>query len=272
MGTAALKRGMIRSGLLGIKILGGLGIALGLWAALQPAHAIVAGQPGGPLVGSTLMVLSEGGGLCTGIVIAPDIILTAGHCAPRGKQLRIHYREAGGEPVLIEPKRITVHPEYRAAAIKERQRSIDLALIQSAQPLRGFAAATLSSSAPPAAGDSVIVSGHGIRIEGDARSTGLHYSAQLSVITPYGPSSILLWSADPKGAGRIAGAGACLGDSGGALSAPDGSVIAITSWATAGANAKCGLLTQGILVAPQRGWIDKVLGGWDRAPKWTGDP
>jgi S1-C subfamily serine protease len=254
------------------KILGILGVAFGVLAGATPASAIVAGQPGGPLTNASLMILSEGGGLCSGIVIATDTVLTAGHCAPRGKQLRIHYRDASGEPVLLEVKRIATHPQYRAGAIKERQRSIDLALIQSAQPLRGFASATLSATPAPSAGEPVFVSGFGIRTEGDSRSTGQHYSARLSVITPYGPSSILLWSADPKGLGRVAGAGACLGDSGGALSSPDGTVIAITSWATSGAQAKCGLLTQGILVAPQRRWIDQVLGTWDRSVSWLERP
>jgi hypothetical protein len=264
------------------KIFSILGGAISLMAATCPASAIVAGREGGPLAGSTLMVLSEGGGLCSGIVIAPDIILTAAHCAPGGRQLRIHYRDAGGEPMLIEPKQVVVHPAYRANAIKERQRSIDLALIRSAQPLRGFSSATLSSGPPPGEGETVVVSGHGIRTEGDARSTGLYYSADLSVIQPFGPSTILLWSADPKGLdnkglnrkdlGRVAGAGACLGDSGGTLTNTDGTVIAITSWATAGGKARCGLLTQGILVAPQRGWIDDTLRNWDRSATWRQRP
>jgi secreted trypsin-like serine protease len=236
-----------------------------------PARAIIKGQPGGPLVGSTLMVLREGGGLCSGVVIAPDIILTAGHCAAGSKQLRIHFREANNEPVLIEVRRIAVHPQYSANAIQQRERSIDLALIQSAQPLTGFSNATLGAGPAPAAGDAVTLSGHGARSEGDARSTGLHYSAVQSVVTPYGPGRILLWSADAKGLGRVPGSGACLGDSGGPMSHANGTIIAITSWSTGQGKARCGLMTQGILLGPQRGWIDKSLSAWGSSATWSAD-
>jgi len=31
----------------------------------------------------------------------------------------------------------------------------------------------------------------------------------------------------------------------------------------------CGGLTQGVLVGPQRGWIDRVLDGWNRTARWA---
>ena len=54
------------------------------------------------------------------------------------------------------------------------------------------------------------------------------------------------------------------GDSGGPIvSADDGKVLAITAWsAGAGHGSRCGALTQGALVAPQRAWIDAVLNRW----------
>jgi hypothetical protein len=30
-------------------------------------------------------------------------------------------------------------------------------------------------------------------------------------------------------------------------------------------------VTQGILVGPQRTWIDRILKGWNRAASWSGD-
>ena len=40
------------------------------------------------------------------------------------------------------------------------------------------------------------------------------------------------------------------GDSGGPIFAPDGSVVAIAAWTEGASGAKCGVLTQGVLVAP----------------------
>ena len=54
----------------------------------------------------------------------------------------------------------------------------------------------------------------------------------------------------------------CTGDSGGPIYAQSGTVAALSAWADGDARHFCGDLTQGVLVAPQRGWIDSVLRGW----------
>jgi len=47
-----------------------------------------------------------------------------------------------------------------------------------------------------------------------------------------------------------------------------GAVFAVTSW-TRGANgAACGDLSQGVLVGPQRTFIDATLGRWGRRAEW----
>ena len=59
-----------------------------------------------------------------------------------------------------------------------------------------------------------------------------------------------------------AGSGACSGDSGGPIFGADSSVVALTVWAEGAGKAGCGALTQGLLIAPQRGWIDGVMKSW----------
>ncbi len=48
------------------------------------------------------------------------------------------------------------------------------------------------------------------------------------------------------------------------------SVVAVSSWSTGPAKRNCGLLSQGILVAPQRGWIDATLAQWGETARWAG--
>jgi hypothetical protein len=230
-------------------------LAIGAPAA-GPAAAVVGGAEVPP--GSAVMVLSSNGSLCTGVVVAPDAVLTAGHCAAPGLEQRVHYRDAAGQPVLAELRARAVHPGYDAGAIAGRRRSIDLALVRTATPLPDrFQPATLSA-AMPRAGERLDLAGYGAAKAGDPRSTGTFRSVVLPVVEPHGPSRILVWL-------RAAGAraGACAGDSGGPIAA-DGAVVAVSAWI----GGACGGLTQGVLLGPQRDWIDRTLRGWGLAARW----
>jgi hypothetical protein len=164
------------------------------WAGAGPALAIIGGQPGGPLNSAAVMVLHDRGGICTGIVVAPDVVLTAAHCLPAGAKFRVHYREQG-EAVMLEPQAIVRHPQFRANAVQERTRSIDLALLRLAAPLPArFSVAALANAGTDGAGSAVTVAGFGLGREGDGTSTGTWRSARLTVVEPYGPSRILLWA------------------------------------------------------------------------------
>lgn len=228
-----------------------------------PALAIVGGhEENGPAARATLMVLSGRGGVCSAVVVAPDAVLTAAHCASGAADYRVHYKGEDGQPVLLEPGAIAVHPGYDRGAVAGRRRSIDLALVRLAAPLPArFTAAALTAE-PGQAGDALIVSGYGVARERDGRSTGTFRAADLTLVEPYGVSTILVWA---KGA---AGSGACEGDSGGPITTASGAVMAITSWASGAGKAACGSATQGVLVGPQRRWIDTVLSGWGRTAVW----
>ena len=238
--------------------------ALALSALAAPAHAIVGGrEDAGPLARSSVMVLSSNGGVCTAVGVARDVVLTAGHCAAGAGERRVHWRGDDGAPVLIAPAAKAVHPAYAADAAAARRRSVDLALIRLPEPLPArFETAALSEQAAPA-GSPVTFGGYGVARPGDGRSSGTFRTAWLEAIEPYGPSRILVWA---KGA---AGVGACQGDSGGPV-AQDGSgaVFAVAAWAAGVAGAGCGGISQGVLLGPQRAWIDRTLEAWGRSAAW----
>lgn len=246
------------------------GLAAGAAALLaSPAGAVVGGREGGPQANSTVMVLNARGGVCTGIVLSRRAILTAAHCADGRTDLRIHWRE-GGEPVLVEPAAVALHPEFNAKAVAARKRSIDLALVRLAAPLPArFSAASLVDGPLPRTGTAITLAGYGVSREGEARSTGTYRSAALATVEPYGPGRVLIWTADPAGGGKRAASGACQGDSGGPMLDHEGGIVAVTSWSTGPGGKQCGLLSQGVLVAPQRSWIDRTLSGWGETVDWT---
>ena len=251
-------------------LIGLAGLACGLSLGTVPAGAVIGGGDGGPASGSTLMVLNARGGVCTGIVLSARAILTAAHCAAGGTELRIHWKDGSGEPVLVTPAAVALHPEFKANAVAARQRSIDLALVRLAGPLPArFTPATLVDGALPRAGSPVTLAGYGVSREGEARTTGVYRSAALVAVEPYGPGRVLLWAADPAGAGKRPGPGACQGDSGGPMTGADGGIVAVTSWSTGPSGKSCGLLSQGVLVSPQRGWIDGTLSKWADGAAWT---
>jgi hypothetical protein len=210
------------------------------------------------------MVLSSNGGVCSAVVVALDVVLTAAHCVTGAAEHRVHFRDEAGEPVLIVPAAKAVHPGYDAKAIETRRRSIDLALVRIPENLPDrFSPATFTSGVPTK-GEAIRAGGYGLAREGDAKSTGTFRTASLKVIEPYGSSKILLWS---QGTGLV---GACEGDSGGPMTSSD-AIVAITTWAKGSGRSNCGRITQGILVGPQRAWIDQTLSGWNRSARWSGN-
>jgi hypothetical protein len=232
------------------------GLALLLFATQPPALAIIGGDPRSPLQSHLVMIVSDHGSLCSGVVIERRVILTAAHCVSGGGSYRLHWRDETNQPVLVEPAQIIRHPAFQADAAKTRQRSIDLAIVTSKQDLPAFLTpAPLSDGAtpPPAKNTALTLAGYGLRQERDPNSAGQFAHVTLPVIMPYGQGRILVWLGGKQ-------AGACAGDSGGGIFTASGALIALTVWSEGEGQNKCGAITQGLLIAPQRAFIDKELG------------
>ncbi len=228
---------------------------LGLVSRPLPAEAVVgASADGDAHAASIVMVLQRKGsaaGFCSGIVIGRASVLTAAHCVPQGADVRIHFRDAGGAPVLLPVTRVLRHPGYHADAIAKRVKSIDLAVITMSRPLPDrFSAATIGEAGAVAAGTPFKIVGFGVTRENDGKSSGQLREATLVARAPLSP--VLLWAEDP----RRQGLGACTGDSGGPVfPTDDGAVVALTLWASGTGAARCGAVTQALWLAPYRDWI-----------------
>jgi hypothetical protein len=235
----------------------------GLVTVAAVAAALAAGSAGAIVNGSAdpdgartaVMLVSPRGGICTGVVIAPAVILTAAHCAAGGTATKVRFGGSDAGPVA----QAATHPGYVPDAIRKRVRSIDLALIRLARPLPDAARALPLAGSSPANGGTLVAGGYGLTDTGADGSEGSYRSTTMQINEPYGRSRILVWARPP--AGRRTGI--CQGDSGGPL-ASGGAVFAIATW-TVGA---CGGAAQGALVGAQKAWIDRILAGWGAKAAW----
>lgn len=227
-------------------------ILVGLWS---PASAVVgpSHEARDGIADNLVMVLQRSGpaaGFCTGVVVGPRAVVTAAHCVPAGADLRIHYKDAGGAPVLLPVAGVVRHPGYRAGAVARRERSVDLAVVTLPSPLpERFRPATLAAEGGARAGERFRIAGFGVAREGEGASSGLLREADLAAREPV--SAVLLWAEDPT----HRGAGACTGDSGGPMLDASGEVVALTIWSAGAGGHRCGALTQALWLAPFRDWI-----------------
>jgi secreted trypsin-like serine protease len=233
-----------------------------LAGAAMPVSALVGtSAPAPELAPYVVMVLKRSGaaaGFCSASVVAQNVVLTAAHCVAEPADTRVHFRDEKGEPVMVEVAAIVPHPGYRTDAARRREVSIDMALVRLAEPLPArFKPVALADAGKIEAGQMFRIAGFGVMQEGAASTGGALREARVAARLPL--SSILLWANDPQNKGT----GACTGDSGGPILALNEPIlIAVADWAEGAGGQKCGMLTQGALVAPQRGWIESVMAGW----------
>ncbi|MFO1114730.1 MAG: trypsin-like serine protease [Beijerinckiaceae bacterium] len=233
-----------------------LAIAALSLAASSGARAIVGpSSDGAAYAGQVLMVLAQApgsAGFCSGVVVAPNIVLTAAHCVAAPTATRVHFRDSSGAPVLLTVARVARHPEYRADAVAARAKSVDLALVETSEPLPSSFAAISLGEAPGTVGAVFKVAGFGMTRQGEASSSGHLRSALLTLREPL--SKVLLWL-------EGGGAGACTGDSGGPVFY-GGAIVGIVAYAQAAVGRGCGGLTQAVRVAPYADWIVQTIRGW----------
>jgi secreted trypsin-like serine protease len=224
----------------------------GIVLALAPAAAMVGGaSPAEQAIARHVVLIVGEHSLCTGVAIAPDLVLTAAHCVLTNGKYRLLSLD-GRRPAVRDVASVVPHPQFSPAADAP-----DLALVKlaAASAPKLVPAAFSDRRAPPSVGDRFIVAGFGVAVQGKRNSAGRLRAATL--VATQRPSAQQLSLVDPRKLGESAGLGVCNGDSGGPVfDERDRALVGIVSWSgRIDGEAVCGFVTGVIPLARYRYWI-----------------
>jgi secreted trypsin-like serine protease len=233
----------------------------------MPAHAIVGGgAPSAEGIGRAVVtIVGSRGNFCTGVLIAPKVVLTAAHCVQPGADYKIVEYGVDRQPKLQDAKTVAVHPAFKMEAMLAHRATADVALLQLAAPVAGKTPSVLGMpTIPIIVGSRFTIAGIGVTVRGDGKSGGTIRVAGLVATSKPGTLQIRL--VDPIGQGTRDGLGACTGDSGAPAfeDKPSGPVIiGVVSWST-GPNgaAGCGGITGVTPLTLYRDWILQTARQW----------
>jgi len=241
--------------------------AIAALLAASPAFAIVGGAPPstGGIARSIVTIVGSRGTFCSGTLIAPRLVLTAGHCVQAGTEYRIVEYDAAHKPQLKTVRRALAHPSFNIQAILAHRASADVALLELDAPTWEAVPAVLGAPQLPLnPGNAFTIAGIGVTIRGDGRSGGVVRTAPL--VATGKPGTLQIRLVDPATQGSKAGLGACTGDSGGPLFEQQSAgpvIVGVISWSTgANGNAGCGGLTGTTPLTLYRDWIVQTARQW----------
>jgi secreted trypsin-like serine protease len=220
----------------------------------SPALAMTGNAPSAAGPRHEVLIVGSHGTSCTGTAIAPDLVLTAGHCIEAGTTYKVVQFDAARQPQLLDVREVARHPQFDLRSVFAHRATADVALLKMVRPLPAdIVPATLATSAALQIGDTLTVVGYGLAIRGDGRSGGTLRAARLAVTGK--PGNLQIRLVDPATGGKRAGLGACTGDSGAPAYAGT-AMIGVVSWST-GPNLTdgCGGLTGVTPLSLYRAWI-----------------
>ena len=233
----------------------------------SPAAAIVGNAPAVTYgIGrSVVTIVGSRGNFCSGALIAPKLVLTAGHCVQPGVDYRIVEYDRERKPALKTVRRVAVHPGFSMQSILAHRATADVALLELAAPAPERVAAVLGvPQSPLAAGNIFTVAGIGVAIPGDGKSGGVVRAAPL--VATGRPGTLQIRLVDPATQGAKPGLGGCTGDSGGPAfetQAQGPVLIGVVSWST-GPNLGdgCGGMTGVTPLTLYREWVLQTARQW----------
>jgi hypothetical protein len=224
-----------------------------------PASAMVGGASATSDGAGRAVVMLTGshGTFCSGVALAPDLMLTAAHCVLPEATYKLVEFDAARQPALRDIATIARHPEFDVTAVLRHRVTADVALLRLAAPLKITPAPLGPAGGTVAAGDRFVVAGYGVAVRGDGKTGGTVRAATL--VATGQPGTLQIRLADPATKGERPGLGACTGDSGAPVYrevAGPLAVAGVVSWSTGPALSDgCGGLTGVTPLTRYRAWI-----------------
>ncbi len=232
----------------------------------QPSRAITGSRsaPSASIARSVVTIIGSRGTVCTGALIAPKIVLTAGHCVASGTTYRV-IDSTTQPPRLITAQKAIAHPQFSMQSMLAHRATADVALLQLPSTVPDKSPATLGMPRIPIQpGARFTVAGVGATRSGGDDGVGTVRAAALAVTG--NPGTLQIRLVDPATGNTRAGMGACTGDSGApAFEDQNGSsvIVGVVSWSTGPNNGDgCGGLTGLTPLTLYRGWILKTAREW----------
>ena len=173
--------------------------------ASLPAVAMVGGATpaGGGAGRAVVMLTGSHGTFCSGVALAPSLVLTAGHCVLPGADYKLIEFDAARRPALKDISAIARHPEFDVNAVLRHQVTADVAVLRLATPSNVAAATLAPAGGAVAVGDRFTVVGYGLAVRGDGKSGGTVRAATLAATGQ--PGSLQIRLVDPATRGERAG-------------------------------------------------------------------
>ncbi len=241
-------------------------LSAALLLAPLPASAVTGGEvvqdPNG-IRRSVVQIESSSGELCSGAVIAPDLILTAAHCVLQRAAYRVVVVDRRFRRTAVKAIAAALHPSFVPGTTPRTQPGIDLAILKLARPLGPeFTPLDPARSAGVGEGDRVDLAGFGLSGE-DSRGSArvLRWTRLISLGTLQNANRVLV-VADEERLAETTGAGACRGDSGGPVTRGGPGryqLLGIVSWSSGALHSRkptaCGGLTAVTPVVEHERWI-----------------
>jgi secreted trypsin-like serine protease len=221
---------------------------------VAPAAAIVGeAKPVDPAVAPHVVMIAGAPGVCSGVAIAPDLVLTAAHCVSKSGSYKIAALDERRRMTARAVEKTAAHPQFAP-----RDDAPDVALVKlAAKPPPKLMPVPFSERRVITVGDHFIVAGFGLTNQTDRKSAGKLRTATLMATNK--PNSQIINLVDPDTLGEKAGLGVCNGDSGGPVfERRDGklALVGIISW-TAGPDSepRCGFISGIIPLQRYHFWI-----------------
>lgn len=251
------------------KTIAGFGALLFGTLAALPALAVTSGEvvrdPDG-LRRSVVEIDSSAGELCSGALIAPDLVLTAAHCVLERAAYRVVLVDRRFRRITVKAIAAALHPAFVAGTTPRDQPGVDLAIIKLADPIGGdFTPLDPRLATDLGEGEYVDLAGYGLSSERQRGSARILRRTRLVSLGPLQAKNRVIVVADEDRLAQTTGAGACRGDSGGPIlrGAPGRGyqLIGIVSWSSGALRSReataCGGLTAVTPVSEHGGWIER---------------